>query len=495
MSAYDLVIVGAGTAGCVLAERASADPTRSVLLCEAGPDFPAGALPPALASGDAAGFDWRHTAALPGGRSGPLARGRVVGGSMQVNASGAVRALAADYRAWAGLGLPTWSWDRVLGAYRRAENDQDFGDRHWHGDSGPIPIVRPTEAGLSAPMTAFATSALDHGHSWVEDLNAPDAVGMGLYPHNVFPDGSRASTARCYLDPARGRENLTIRADLVVDRVLLEDGTATGVQAGRERIQARSVLLAAGCPGSPTLLLRSGIGPAEELRAAGIDPIVDLPGVGRGVYDQPGAVVPARPRPGVLGQGSVRPQLFGRGRAIPGHAQDDGLYLTLFTGPEPGGTVPMIALMVGDLNPASRGAITLTSADPREPPAIDLGFYTAPGDLGRMRDAYRHAWNVATHPAMRAIVAEYEMDDDLIADDRALAEVLTAMTFSRLALAGGARMAAPGDPGGVVDAACRVNGVERLQVVDLSIAPVPLRGPTAMDAVAIAEHALAEGFV
>lgn len=491
----DLVIVGAGTAGCVLAARLSADPSRSVLLLEAGPDFPELAtMPEALTTGGGEGYDWGLAATVAAGRVAGLARGKVVGGSAQVNGRGAVRALPADFDAWAASGLPAWSWERVLPAYVRAESDQDFPDAPYHGSDGPVPIVRPDRERLSPPMAGFLDAVLAHGHQYREDMNVPGAVGIGPYPHNQYAGGVRASTALTHLGPARARANLTVRGGARVDRVVIRDGRAVGVEVGGELVAAGEVILAAGAPLTPTLLLRSGLGPASELRAAGVVPLLDLPGVGRRLYDQPGAVVPAIPMPGAVTATLPLTELFGRLDGIPGHAADQGFYLTLFSGPAPGGTDPFLAIMAGDLNPSSRGTIRLAGPDPGLPPVVDLGFYAAEGDLARMRDAYRHAWSVAAHPAFTRHVSGFAMvDDDIVGDDERLDAALVAMTFSRLALAGGAAMGPADDPLAVVDQDCRVRGVDGLRVVDLSVVPVPLRGPTALDAIAIAEHAAALG--
>jgi choline dehydrogenase len=188
----------------------------------------------------------------------------------------------------------------------------------------------------------------------------------------------------------------------------------------------------------------------------------------------------------------VMTQLIGRLAGLPGHPADDAFYLNLFAGRDPYEGRLVSAIMIGDLKPISRGTVTLASADPARPPVADLGFYTAPGDLDRMRAAYRHAWAIAGHPAFARTVAGVPMiDDALVADDERLGGLLRAMTFSRGALLGGARMGAPGDGDAVVDEHCRVSGVDALRVADLSVVPVPLRAPTALDAMMIGEHAAA----
>ncbi|WP_028921745.1 GMC family oxidoreductase [Pseudonocardia acaciae] len=490
MAGVDHLIVGAGTAGCVLAARLSEDPSRRVLVLEAGPDFPDEAsLPASLRDGAGQGFDAGLTARICAGRVAEVARGRVVGGSSQVNAYGAVRALAADFDAWAALGLPAWEWPEVLESYRRLETDHDFPDGEYHGGRGPVPIVRPRRDELTAPMDGFLTAVLAAGHPYRADMNAPDATGIGPYPQNRR-GRVRMSANLTHLAPARGRPNLTVLGNCPVERVLVRDGRAVGVRAGGQEITAGEVILCAGVPMTPALLLRSGIGAAGDLRAAGVPALVDVPGVGRGVRDQPGAVIPARPAEGSVSGEAMLNQLIARLEAIPGHATDGAFYLNLFTGPDPYAGQPVSAIMVGDMRPGSLGTVRVAGPSPAEPPVVDLGFYREAGDLERMVAAYRHAWAIAQHPAFTRTISGFEMvDDALVADDDRLREALRAMTFSRLTLHGGAAMGPPGDPEAVVDERCRVHGVGGLRVVDLSVVPVPLRGPTALDAMMLGEHA------
>lgn len=277
-------------------------------------------LPPALRDGSGEGYDAGLSATICAGRTGGVRRGRVVGGSSQVNACGALRAPAADFDAWAALGLPQWGWRHVLSSYRRLETDRDHPDSAFHGGDGPVPIVRPARDELTAPMAAFLAATLAAGHPYRADMNAPDAYGIGPYPQNRR-GRLRMSTNLTHLAPARARPNLSVRADTPVDRVLVRNGRAVGVEAGGEKILAGEVILCAGAPFSSVLLLRSGIGPADDLTEVGIAPLLDLPGVGRGLYDQPGAVIPAMPAPGAVpADAPMLTQLIARLNRLPGPA-------------------------------------------------------------------------------------------------------------------------------------------------------------------------------
>jgi len=290
-----VVIAGAGTAGCVLASRLSADPGIEVLLLESGPHYRPGEWPPELSHAFRIikeTHDWGFTAqagASPRGVHVP--RGQVVGGSSITNATIALRGLPEHYDEWAEF-VPGLDWQAMLPWLRFIETDEQFGSAPYHGDHGPIPINRWPRDQWYPLLEGFAEAALARGHAWVDDHNAPGAVGVGPTPFNMR-DGVRQTPADLYLDPVLDRDNLTLVTGVRVDRLVLDGTRATGVvvmdEATGERTthEADHVILCLGTYQSPPVLLRSGIGPADAITPLGIPLVHELPGVGRGMQDHP----------------------------------------------------------------------------------------------------------------------------------------------------------------------------------------------------------------
>ena len=286
----DTAVVGAGAAGCVLAARLSENPDHRTVLIEAGPDYPnPGALPEELRNAwrSAGSHDWSYRDETTGA---PVARARVVGGCSATNGTIALRGTVRDFDDWAALGNPGWSYDEVLPAFRKLEDDRDFADG-WHGNGGPLPIRRYRPEELTVVNAAAYEAAVALGFPEVVDHNRPGATGLGRAPVNAV-GGVRMSASMTYLAQARGRANLTVLSDALVDRVLIYGRRAVGVLLADHRIvRAERVVLAAGAYGSPVILLRSGIGPADELSALGVAAHADLPGVGANLQEHPGVSV------------------------------------------------------------------------------------------------------------------------------------------------------------------------------------------------------------
>ncbi|MGY2083651.1 mycofactocin dehydrogenase MftG [Blastococcus sp. SYSU DS0539] len=498
---WDVVVVGGGTAGCPLAARL-ADAGRTVLLLEAGAHHPGPADAPeelrdattlrAAVPGHPA--NWDLPGLLPGGRTVRVPRGRVTGGSSAVNAGYFVRPTPADAAGWAAAGNDLWSWDRLLPVLRRLEADRDFGDRPGHGADGPVPVTRPT--GGPPLAEAFAAAAEELGVPAEPDKNAGSAPGYGPLPRNVV-DGVRISTAEAYLAPRRGHPGLTVRGGVRVLRVLVERGRAVGVRTTAGDVAAGEVVLAAGAVGSAHLLLLSGIGPAPALRAAGIEVLVDAPGVGRDCSDHPLVYLPFAPVDGVTAGPGRAPldgvlHLTSTGAEVPGDLEVLpwlAPFEQVMTGrPAPAGEV--VEMGVGLQRTLGLGRLVLADGDPSAPPVVEYGHLAEEADRRRMREGVRAAARLLRTRALAAVGRPAGgLTEPLLADDAALDAWIGERLTTAVHLSGTARMGPEGDPGAVVDQRLRVRGVDRLRVADTSVLPrVPSRGPAAT-AVLVGERA------
>jgi choline dehydrogenase len=494
-----VVVVGAGSAGGVLAARLTEDPEVSVLLLEAGPDYATvEEMPEDVRSAWTFGgtdHDWGYEAAgvvatsAADARFGiarpgvvPVPRGKVVGGSSVVNGSNAMRAYPSDFDRWVGLGNDAWSWDRVLPYFRRAEDDAAGGE--WHGTGGPVPIRRFTGESLRPVMRSFLDGCAQAGHQLVEDLNAPGAVGAGSLPVNQV-DGVRQSTAIAYLAPARRRPNLEIRAGVTVDRVDVLDGHARAVVlASGERIDADVVVLAAGAIGSPIILQRSGIGPAAELERLGIELVHRLEGVGRNLRDHPMLYPAWTTVADAIGPLTPPLQVFLACSASGAHVQDQiDLNFVPFT-LEPGA----ILVGMGLVRPYSVGRVELASADPGVAPRIFLNLFDHPEDLQRMVTGVKLIRAVVGSEAMRRYVGDELWPGPDATSDAAIAAAILGTPTTYAHVVGTCAMGQDGADWAVVDQRGKVHGLEGLHVIDASIMPTIPAVPTNMTTIMLAER-------
>ncbi len=515
---FDYVIVGAGSAGCVLAARLSEDPATRVLVLEAGPGDKKQevAVPAAFSKLFKTERDWDF-ATVPqenlNGRSLYWPRGKMLGGSSSINAMMWVRGVPADYDAWAEAGCDGWSYEDVVPYFRRIEDVERDGGEHT-GRGGPIPIreLRDPNPATFLFVTACANAGIPHN----PNPNAGDNEGVSFTQVNQHR-GARASTAWAYLRPAMKRPNLTVETGALATRVVVEGTRAVGVTYVREgeirTVRAeREVVVAAGAVNSPHLLMLSGIGPADELRSVGVEPVVDLPGVGRNLSDHLAAgIVVTTPRTDTLVSAeSVRHLLayllFRKGPLTSNIAEAHAFFksdealeacdLELIFAPVPfldhGFTEPPghgFTIGVILLQPKSRGRLTLASSDPTVPPRIDPNYLADPEDLRVLVTGLKKAWEVFRTDPLAVEVGTPIRPEEIPDDDAGWAQMVRRYAETLYHPVGTCSMGVGEEA--VVDPELRVRGVDGLRVADASVMPIINRGHTNAPAIMIGERAAA----